>query len=248
MKKLTFVATTIVCWTVCTTVGSAQPASMAGSSPQPDARMAWWLDARFGMFVHWDMSSLAGTEISWSRKATKPLDIFGDPAGYVPDPVYDNLYKRFNPQRFDARAWVRLAQDAGMRYIVFTAKHHGGFCMWDTKLTDYSIMHTPFKRDVVKELVDACHDAGMRIGLYYSPRDWHHPDYGIGDNRKYVDYMNGQIRELLSNYGRIDVIWWDSYGSGDLVKFWQIGETFDLVKQLRPNIIMNNRLADIGCL
>ena len=102
-----------------------------------------------------------------------------------------------------------------MKYIVFTAKHHGGFCMWDTKLTDYYIMNTPFKRDVVKELADACHEAKMPLGLYYSQRDWHHPDYGIGDNRKYIDYMNGQLRELLTNYGKIDIIWWDSYGQGD---------------------------------
>jgi len=208
-----------------------------------DARMAWWSDARFGMFIHWDMSSIAGTEISWSRKGSKPLDITGDPAGYVEDPAYDHLYQKFNPTNFDARQWVKLAQDAGMKYIVFTAKHHGGFCMWDTKLTEYSIMHTPFHRDVVKELADACHEAGMRFGIYYSPRDWHHPDYGVGDNRKYVDYMNGQLRELLSNYGKVDVIWFDSYGKGDLVNFWRIGETFALLKSLQPAIIVNNRLA-----
>jgi alpha-L-fucosidase len=213
---------------------------------QRDARMAWWIEARFGMFIHWDMSSLAGTEISWSRKGTKPLDITGHKAGVVEDPAYDNLYKRFNPEKFDAAAWMRLAREAGMKYVVFTAKHHGGFCMWDTKLTDYSIMHTPFKHDVVRELADACHKAGLRFGLYYSPRDWHHPDYGIGDNRKYVEYMNGQVRELLTNYAPVDVIWWDSYGKGDLVSFWGIGETFDLVKKLNPAIVMNNRLAVLG--
>jgi alpha-L-fucosidase len=195
------------------------------------------------------MSSLAGTEISWSRKGSKPLDITGDPAGYVADPIYDQLYERFNPTNFNSTAWVNLARKAGMKYIIFTAKHHGGFCMWDTKYTDYNIMHTPFHRDVVKELSDACHQAGMRFGVYYSPRDWHHPDYGIGDNRKYVDYMDGQLRELLSNYGKVDVIWFDSYGKGDLVKFWRIGETFNLIKLLQPDIIINNRLtvlADYG--
>lgn len=210
------------------------------------SRMQWWRDARFGMFIHWDMSSIAGTEISWSRKGSKPLDIFGDPAGYVEDPAYDHLYEEFNPTNFNAKQWVRLARAAGMKYIIFTAKHHGGFCMWDTKLTDYSIMHTPFHRDVVKELADACHAAGMRFGIYYSPRDWHQPDYGSGDNRKYVDYMNGQLRELLTHYGKIDVLWFDSYGTGDLVNFWRIGETFDLVKSLQPNILINNRLAVLG--
>src|SRR5208282_5583456 len=221
--------------------------SSAGETPaQRDARMEWWREARFGMFIHWDMSSIAGTEISWSRKGSKPLDITGDPAGYVEDPAYDHLYEKFNPTNFNAKQWVKLAQEAGMKYIIFTAKHHGGFCMWDTKLTDYSIMHTPFHRDVVKELADACHAAGMRFGIYYSPRDWHQPDYGIGDNRKYVDYLNGQLRELLTNYGKIDVIWFDSYGEGDLVNFWRIGETFDLVKSLQPDIIINNRLAVLG--
>jgi len=96
-------------------------------------QLKWFTDARFGMFIHWDMSSIAGTEISWSRKGSKPLDIFGDPAGYVEDPVYDHLYEKFNPTSFNATAWVNLAKAAGMKYIVFTAKHHGGFCMWDTK-------------------------------------------------------------------------------------------------------------------
>jgi len=207
-----------------------------------DTRMAWWSEARFGMFIHWDMSSVAGTEISWSRKGSKPLDIYGDPAGYVEDPAYDHLYEKFNPTNFNAQQWVKLAQAAGMKYIVFTAKHHGGFCMWDTQFTDYSIMHTPFHRDVVKELADACHAAGMRFGLYYSPRDWHQPDYGIGDNRKYVNYLNGQLRELLTHYGKIDILWFDSYGHGDPVDFWQIPETWALIHSLQPQVIINNRL------
>jgi alpha-L-fucosidase len=243
----------LICWTLfaatClqTTTAQTQPANgFTGTPEQLDVRTAWWRDARFGMFIHWDMSSVAGTEISWSRKGSKPLDITGDPAGYVEDPVYDNLYKSFDPEQFDAKAWVRLAKAAGMKYMVFTAKHHGGFCMWDTKLTDYSIMHTPFHRDVVKELADACHAEGMRFGIYYSPRDWHEPDYGIGNNQKYIAYMNGQLRELLTNYGKVDVLWFDSYGKGDLVNFWNIGETFDLVKELQPDIIINNRLAVLG--
>jgi alpha-L-fucosidase len=205
--------------------------------------MSWWIDARYGMFIHWNMSSVAGREISWSRKGSRPLDNGQDPAGYVEDPVYDNLYKKFDPEKFDAKAWVQFAKDAGMKYVVFTAKHHDGFCMWDTKLTDYSIMHTPFKRDVVKELADACHAANMPFGINYSTRDWHNPDFGIGDNSKYVAYMNGQLRELLTNYGKVDILWFDSYGRGDLVNFWKIGETWNLIKSLQPNIIVNNRLT-----
>lgn len=213
---------------------------------QRDARMEWWTDARFGMFIHWDMSSLAGTEISWSRKGSKPLDITGNPAGYVEDPVYDHLYKKFNPTNFNAKQWVKQAQDAGMKYIVFTAKHHGGFCMWDTKLSDYSIMHTPFHRDVVKELADACHAAGLHFGIYYSPRDWHHPDYGIGDNSKYHKYMMGQLTELLTNYGKVDVVWFDSFGVGDSFKYWRADEVLALVRKLQPQTIINNRCSYYG--
>ena len=219
--------------------------SKVETKEQRDARTAWWRDARFGMFIHWDMSSIAGTEISWSRKATKPLDIFGDRAGYVEDPAYDTLFKRFNPEKFDAKAWVQLAKKAGMKYLVFTAKHHGGFCMWDTKLTDYSIMHTPFKRDVLKELSNACRAGGLRFGIYYSPRDWHHPDYGIGDNKKYTAYLDGQLRELLTNYGLVDVLWFDSYGRGDARTFWHIPETWSLIHSLQPKTVMNNRLKTI---
>jgi alpha-L-fucosidase len=208
---------------------------------QFESRMKWWTDSRFGLFIHWNMSSLTGTEISWSRKATRPLDVDKTPAGYVGDPVYDNLYKQFNPIRFDATEWVRLAKEAGMKYIVFTAKHHDGFCMWDTKLTSYSIMNTPFKRDVVKELADACHKAGMPIGIYYSQRDWHHPDYGAGDNSKYTAYLKGQLTELLTNYGQIDCIWFDGFGAGGSIKFWRAPEVLNLVRSLQPKIIINNR-------
>jgi len=213
---------------------------------QHDKRIAWWRDARFGMFIHWDMSSVAGTEISWSRKATKPLDVTNDKAGYVEDPEYDNLYKKFDPEKFNADEWVKIAKDAGMKYLVFTTKHHGGFCMWNTKYTDYSIMNTSFKRDVVKELSDACHKAGLRFGLYYSPRDWHHPDYGIGDNRMYHEYIKGQLTELLTNYGKVDVIWFDSYGHGASIQYWHADEILSLVKRLQPKIVINNRCNFFG--
>ena len=240
-----------------TSPSAAVPTS---ESPQQTLdRITWWRDARFGMFIHWDMSSVEGREISWSRGGSRPLDVPYNPAGhtdfkagrkdlagYVEDPVYDHLYQKFNPTNFDANAWVKLAQDAGCKYIVFTSKHHGGFCMWDTKLTDYNIMNSPFKRDVVKELAEACHKIGIRFGIYYSPRDWHHPDYGMGDNRKYVNYMNGQMRELLTNYGPVDLLWFDSYGRGDLINFWHENETWNLIKSLAPKILINNRLCNLA--
>jgi len=220
--------------------------SGAETPTQRDARMGWWREARFGLFIHWDMSSIAGTEISWSRKAPRPLDIGDAPAGYVADPVYDQLYRQFNPQRFNAAEWVGLAKKAGMKYVVFTAKHHGGFCLWDTRFTDYSIMHTPFKRDVVKELSEACHAAGLRFGLYYSQRDWHHPDYGIGDNAKYQQYLKAQLTELLTQYGKVDVMWFDSFGKGDSLQYWHADEILALVKQLQPEILVNDRSGYFG--
>ena len=250
LRKFIFSMSICLCVAFAAKVAAAQEAKPAApaqeTQKQRDTRMKWWLEARYGMFIHWGVCSIKGIELSWPRGGSKPLDITGNPAGFVEDPVYDNLYKQFNPEKYDATEWVKIAKDAGMRYMVFTAKHHDGFCMWDTKLTDYKITNTPFKRDVVKELADACHEAGMPLGLYYSPRDWHHPDYGIGDNKKYRDYMNGQLRELLSNYGKVDVIWFDSYGKGDLVNFWGIGETWNLIKSLQPDAIVNNRLAILG--
>jgi len=210
-------------------------------------RLIWWREARFGMFIHWDMSSVAGTEISWSRLGPKPLDgSWGSPAGTGGDSIYDNLYKKFNPTKFDAKKWVEIAKNAGMKYMVFTAKHHGGFCMWNTKFTDYSIMHTPFKHDVVKELSEACHKAGLHFGIYYSPRDWHNPDYGMGDNSRYETYMTGQLTELLTNYGQVDVVWFDSFGTGESIKYWHADKVLALVRNLQPQTIINNRCSFFG--
>ena len=210
-------------------------------------RMKWWRDARFGMFIHWDMSSVAGTEISWSRLGPKPLDgSWGAPAGTGGDSIYDNLYKRFNPTKFNAKHWVEIAKDAGMKYLVFTAKHHGGFCMWNTKYTDYSIMKTPYRKDIIKELAAECKKAGIRFGIYYSPRDWHHPDYGMGDNSKYEKYMTGQLTELLTNYGQVDVVWFDSFGTGESINYWHADKVLELVKTLQPQAIINNRCSFFG--
>lgn len=168
---------------------------------------------------------------------------WGGPAGSGGDPVYDNLYKRFNPVKFDAKEWVRIAKDAGMKYLVFTTKHHGGFSMWNTQYSSYSIMNTPFSRDVVKELSEACHEAGLKFGIYYSPRDWWHPDYGIGDNSRYEAYMTGQLTELLTNYGAVDVVWFDSFGTGKSIEYWHADKVLELVRRLQPQTIINNRCS-----
>lgn len=246
-KTLVFLAAGVAL--LCSATGqtpSTEPLLYPNLSAEDNARLAWWVDARYGMFLHWGVASIKGVELSWRRGGSKPLDIGGNPAGYVEDPVYDNLYKTWNPDKFDARQWVRIAKAAGMQYMVLTVKHHDGFCLWDTKFTEYKITSTPFKRDVFREFTDACHEAGMRVGVYYSQRDWHNPDYGIGDNRKYVDYMNGQLGELLTNYGPIDIIWFDSYGKGDLKEFWRVDETWQLLKKLAPKAVINNRLTILG--
>ena len=222
-------------------------AAIGQNSADNQERMKWWRDARFGMFIHWDMSSVAGTEISWSRLGPKPLDgPWGSPAGTGGDSIYDNLYKRFNPTRFNAKQWVAIAKDAGMKYLVFTAKHHGGFCMWDTKYTDYSIMNTPYGKDVIKDLAAECHKAGIRLGIYYSPRDWHHPDYGVGDKSRYEAYMTGQLKELLTNYGQVDVVWFDSFGTGASINYWHADKVLELVRRLQPQTIINNRCNFFG--
>ena len=142
----------------------AKPAADA-TAPHPYAKhLQWWADARFGMFIHWGPVSLKETEISWSRANSNPKC---PNQGPIPVEVYDNLYKQFNPTKFDAKEWVAIAKAAGIKYMVLTAKHCDGFLLWDSKVSDYNIMHTPFKRDVCAELAKAAHEAGMKIGWYY---------------------------------------------------------------------------------
>ena len=144
-----------------------------------------WREMKFGLFIHWGPVSLKGTEIGWSRGGER-RGRNDKSTGSIPVEIYDNLYKQFNPVKFDADEWVQMAKNAGMKYLVFTSKHHDGFSMFDSELTDYKITNSPFKRDVVKELADACHKGGLKLGYYYSPVDWYHPDYRtdfpIGDN------------------------------------------------------------------
>ncbi len=200
-----------------------------------------WQDMRFGMFIHWGPVSLKGTEIGWSRGAQIPIA------------EYDNLYKQFNPTKFDADQWVAIAKSAGMKYIVLTTKHHDGFCLWDTKLTDYNIMNAPFHRDVVKELAAACKKQGIAFGTYYSVCDWHHPDFPLtspggrtkrekSDIDAYNRYLLGQIEELVKNYGPLLTIWNDVpqefHGRGV--------NTINMIRKLQPDILVNNRTGDGG--
>jgi alpha-L-fucosidase len=216
----------------------ADEAATLTQSADRDARLAWWRDARFGMFIHGGPISIKGTEISWSRDAMRQ----GCPSksrGTVPAEEYDNLYKQFNPTKFDPEQWVRTAEQAGMKYMVLTAKHCDGFCLWNSQASDYNISHTPFDRDVCAELAQATHQHAMHLGWYYSPMDWRDPDCRTERNATYAATMQRHLAELLGNYGRIDLLWFD-FDSGPVP--WQQPETYALIRRLQPNIVINNRL------
>ncbi|MBI2843264.1 MAG: alpha-L-fucosidase [Armatimonadetes bacterium] len=200
--------------------------------------MTWWRDAKFGMFIHWGPCTMVGTEISWSRKGERGSI---PDNGIIPQHVYDNLYKGFDPYKFNAREWVALAKAAGQKYIVFTAKHHDGFCMWDTSTTDYNITNSPFKRDIVAELAEACHEAGLKFGLYYSVPDWYHPDHCRPEHARYVKYMMDQVRELLTKYGRVDIMWFDCERPVSDPKTYDTYNLYKLIRTLQPGIILNDR-------
>ena len=198
-----------------------------------------WRAARVGMFIHWGPVSLKETEISWSRANSNPQC---PNKGPIPVAVYDNLYKEFNPTKFNAQQWVAIARAAGMKYMVLTAKHCDGFLLWDSKVDDYNIVHTPFRRDVCAELAKAAHAAGMGIGWYYSPMDWRDPDCRNEKNAAFVKRMQAELTELLTNYGPIDLLWFDTDGGSAP---WDQEHTYALVRKLQPGIVINNRL-DMG--
>ena len=208
------------------------------SRPAVDPDLDWWREARFGMFIHWGPVSLSGTELSWSRGGER-RGVGG--TGEVPVDIYDNLYKRFNPTEFNADEWVALAQAAGMKYLVFTTRHHDGFSLFDTQFSDYKVTspECPFRRDVVKELADACHRAGLRLGFYYSQPDWHHPDYRTENHPRFLKYLHGQVRELCTNYGKLDILWFD--GLRGTAEDWDAHNLLQMARQLQPGILINDR-------
>ena len=239
------------------------PRKLTDETPtQKEARLAWWRHDRFGMFIHFGLYSALGRH-EWVKSRET-----------IADAAYDEHVKYFNPDLFDARDWARRAKAAGMKYVVLTTKHHEGFCMWDTKTTDYKITKTPFGRDLVREYVDALRAEGLRVGFYFSIIDWHHPDYTIDfthprrpgpdrnqatkeaydklnegrDMNRYRAYMFEQVRELLTDYGKIDIIWFDytpkhdKWFGGKTYKDWNAVELLRLARRLQPSIIIDNRL------
>ena len=231
---------TIVLWCAATLSSHTTAATSVDASEAANDRIAWWREARFGLFIHWGPVSLKGTEIGWSRGGERRG--YNSKGNQIPVDVYDNLYKQFNPTNFNAREWVQIAQAAGMKYLVFTSRHHDGFNMFDTKANDYKITNplSPFRRDVVKELADACHEAGFKFGIYYSQPDWRHPDAFTPDRHaQYLDYLKLQVRELLTGYGRLDVFWFD--GLGKSANDYDATTLNRTIRELQPHILINNR-------
>jgi len=204
-----------------------------------EAEMQWFKDAKLGIFVHWGPALLETNVLSWGRNGERPGA--GKPATNGVDPeVYDNLYKQFNPVNFDADKWMQQVKDWGAEYIVFTAKHHDGFVFFDAENTDYSIMNTPFGRDICKELADAAHKAGVKIFWYYSQPDWTHPD-NLRENHyeNYLPYMKDHVKQLFTQYGKVDGVFWDHLGT----KYWQ-WDSYHLYKDMKkwqPGILSNPR-------
>ncbi len=219
---------------------------------------SWFIHDRFGMFIHFGLYSLPARH-EWIKSFEK-----------IPEEKYQKYFGHFNPDLYDPKDWARQAREAGMKYVVLTTKHHEGFCLFDTKYTDYNVMNTPYGKDIVREYVDAFRAEGIHVGFYYSLIDWHHPDFTIDrihprrddenaeelnkgrDMKKYAKYMRDQVTELLTNYGKIDVLWFDFSYPDDpkLDKPWMKGKGKDdweaekllkTARALQPHIIIDNR-------
>jgi alpha-L-fucosidase len=216
---------------------------------RPDT--SWFVNNRFGMFIHWGLYALAARH-EWVKSAER-----------ISTSEYQKYFDHFNPDLFDPKDWARRAREAGMKYFVITAKHHDGFCLWDTKHTDYKSTKTPYGKEILKEVLTAFRAEGLKVGLYYSLLDWHHPEYTIDrhhpmrdnkeereknkkrDMRKYARYMREQVTELLTKHGKIDIIWFDfsfpgNDGKGH--KDWESEKLNALVRKLQPHILIDNRL------
>ena len=221
-----------------------------------EQRMAWYQQAKFGLFIHWGAYSVAGAEASWPIMAPDLSEAMFRTKTRITEAEYVKLPEQFNPVDFDADEWVRIAQEAGMRYMVLTAKHHDGFCMFDAPGTDYKITNTPYGKDICLELAQACERAGMALGFYYSPPDMHHPGYrdtskpavknwtGEPDRKEwaeYLDYMESHIRKLLTDYGKVSILWFDglsNHGKYETERFHA------LIHELSPETLINDRLGN----
>jgi len=216
----------------------------------------WFVHDRFGLFIHWGIYALAARH-EWVKNRER-----------ISDEDYQPYFDHFNPDLYDPAEWAWEARNAGMNYVVLTSKHHDGFCLWDSDLTDYKVTNTPYGRDLIAPFVEAFRAEGLKVGFYHSLLDWHHPDYPVDglhpmrdnlafreankqrDFSRYVDYLHGQTRELLTRYGRIGIMWFDfsyphmdwGWSQGRGKDDWRSAELMALVRELQPGIIINNRL------
>ncbi|MBN1400081.1 MAG: alpha-L-fucosidase [Anaerolineae bacterium] len=196
--------------------------------------MSWWREARFGMFIHWGVYAVParGEWVMYQE--------------HIPHEEYAPLARKYDPKKFDPDAWVQLAKEAGMRYMVLTSRHHDGFSLFDSQVSDFTAPKTSAGRDLIREYVEACHRGGMRVGFYYSLLDWRYPAYFRGPKRdpkgwrELVDYVHAQVRELCTQYGKLDVLWYDG-GWPYTAEDWRSAELNAMVRQLQPEIILNNR-------
>lgn len=217
-----------------------------------EKRMQWFVQARFGMFIHWGLYAVPARE-EWVRSNER-----------MPEEKYMPFFREFDPSAADPKAWVQAAKEAGMGYVILTAKHHDGFCLFDSELTDFKSTNTPMGRDIVREFLEAGREAGLKVGLYYSLIDWHHPDFPHHGDRyhpmrsdpaasneerdfeRYLAYMHGQVKELCTRYGRLDVLWFDFSYNQLRGEAWRANELADMVRTLQPGILLNNRLEVSG--
>jgi alpha-L-fucosidase len=235
-------------------LGAALPGQTALPSETEahrEARMKWWTDARFGMFIHWGLYALPARH-EWVKNHEK-----------MTNEEYQKYFDHFNPDLYDPAEWARLAKEAGMKYFVITTKHHEGFCLWDSKYTDYKATNTPYGKDLIRPMVEAFRAEGLHAGFYHSLLDWHHPDYPVDrchpmfdnlefrkaaanrDVRKYAEYLHNQVRELLTEYGPIDVLFMDFSFPGENGKGrndWQSLKLLKMIRELQPQIIVDDRL------
>lgn len=237
-----------------------------------EKEMKWFKDARYGMFIHFGLSSYVSKDLSWPIVYTRKAPDQGH--GEYPESVWTKWPEKFKLEKFNADEWVKIAQEAGQKYIVVIAKHHDGFHMWDTKYSEFKITNTPFGRDYIKEIADACHKAKMPFGFYYSQRDWYHPDYAPVDpntikqisdppyyqvlpgkkvapgssHSKYIDYQYKAIEELCTKYGKIDIFWFDAvyWGGMFTADMWDSENLTRMIRRLQPGIIINNRASIPG--
>jgi alpha-L-fucosidase len=215
---------------------SAAPAAAAwqtSTDEDRERRMKWWREARFGMFIHWGLYSVLGRH-EWVMENEG-----------IPVAEYEKLAGQFRPKPWPAREWAALAKKAGMKYMVMTTKHHEGFCLFDTATTRYCAPKQAAGRDLVKEYVDAARAEGLRVGFYYSLMDWHHPEGARcrsdeAARRRFVDFIHAQVRELMTNYGKVDILWYDVAWPLD-AEGWESVKMNRMVRQLQPDIILNNR-------